>query len=643
MLTVRRFSANPILSPDKKNVWEAVATFNGCPIGVGDETYIVYRAVSEKTKIEGQELNLSTIGVAQSSDRVHFTNRRQFIIPSESWERFGCEDPRVTKIEGSYLIFYTALSKFPPDADSIKVALAISDDFKKIKEKHLVTPFNAKAMAMFSEKINGKFAAVLTVNTDKPPAKIAVAFFDNLRQIWDQDFWNKWYKNLDKFVIPLLRSDNDHLEVGAPPVKTQDGWLLIYSYIRNYFSDQKTFGIETCLLDLNNPLKKIGALTEAILTAQEDYELVGEVPNIVFPSGALVYNEDLGIYYGAADTVCCLATVKLEKLLQTLKHLEYITVSPSTDKVSFKRFSDNPIISPIHEHEWESRFTLNAGAVFEDGKVHILYRAQGKDNTSVLGYATSSDGVHLDTRLPDPVYVPREDFENKQGGGFSGCEDPRITKIGDKLYMCYTAFDGVNPPRVAFTSISTRDFLNKTWKWEKPVLISPPGEMDKNACILPKKINGRFAFFHRLGQSIWFDLTDDLNFSGNDGFLMGKIILKPRVDKWDSLKIGIGPPPLETKEGWILIYHGLSNFDNKYRLGAALLDLSDPSKIISRLEYPILEPMETYENKGLRGGTVFSCGAVTLNNKIFLYYGGADQFISVAAIEVNKLLAELKK
>src|SRR3989344_9249572 len=164
MLTVRRFSANPILSPDKKNAWEKIATFNGCPVEAGNKTYLLYRAVSEKTKIEGLELNLSTIGVAQSSDRVHFTNRRQLITPKENWERFGCEDPRVTKVGRKYLIFYTALSKFPPDADSIKVAVAISDDFKKIEERHLVTPFNAKAMAMFSEKINGRFAAILTVN-----------------------------------------------------------------------------------------------------------------------------------------------------------------------------------------------------------------------------------------------------------------------------------------------------------------------------------------------------------------------------------------------------------------------------------------------------------------------------------------------
>lgn len=643
MILVKRFSGNPILSPDKKNAWEKIATFNGCPVESGKKTFLFYRAVSEKTKIGDLELNLSTIGVCESDDKIHFFNRKQLIKPEEEWEKFGCEDPRVTIIGKNYYIFYTALSQFPPGADSIKTAVAVTDDLSKIKEKHLVTPFNSKAMALFSEKIKGRYAAILTVDTDRPPAKIAVAYFDSLSQIWDQIFWENWYENLDKFIIPLLRSDNDHLEIGAPPLKTKNGWLLVYSYIKNYFSGNKTFGIEAVLLDENSPQTIIESLETPLLIPQEDYEISGQVPNIVFPSGAIVNNGDLGIYYGAADTTCCLATVKLDAVLDKLKHVEYVELNKDSEKPIFVRFSDNPIISPIHEHKWESKFTLNAAAIWEAEKVYILYRAQGKDGTSVLGYAASSDGIHIDERLPEPVYVPREDFEKSQKGGFSGCEDPRITKIGDRFYMCYTAYNGQDPPRVALTSISVSDFLNKNWLWEKSVLISPPGEMDKNACLLPKKISGRYGFFHRLGLSVWFDLVDNLSFSGQDGFLIGNIVLKPRPDKWDSLKIGIGPVPIETEYGWILIYHGLSNFDNKYRLGAALLDLNEPKKVLSRLEYPILEPVETYENIGLRKGTVFSCGAVVLNKRIFLYYGSADQYISVAAVEIDRLLTELKK
>ena len=92
-------------------------------------------------------------------------------------------------------------------------------------------------MALFPEKINGKFAAILTVNSDLPPAKIALAFFDNEEDIWSEKYWTNWLYNIESHVIPLLRNVNDYVEIGAQPVKTDKGWLLIYSYIQNYFSE----------------------------------------------------------------------------------------------------------------------------------------------------------------------------------------------------------------------------------------------------------------------------------------------------------------------------------------------------------------------------------------------------------------------
>ena len=121
-----------------------------------------------------------------------------------------------------------------------------------------------------------------------------------------------------------------------------------------------------------------------------------------------------------------------------------------------------------------------------------------------------------------------------------------------------------------------------------------------------------------------------------DNFLAGKIILSPRLKKWDSRKIGIAAPPIKTSEGWLLIFHGLSLEDNKYRLGAALLDLNKPDRIISRLDYPILEPQADYENNGLRPGTVFSCGAVVVDRRLFVYYGAADKVIGVAKTKLKK-------
>ena len=310
--------------------------------------------------------------------------------------------------------------------------------------------------------------------------------------------------------------------------------------------------------------------------------------------------------------------------------------------IQLKRFEGNPIIRPISGHSWESRATFNPAAIYEGGKVHIIYRAQSEVLTSVLGYASSKDGLHIDERLDEPIYQPREDFEKRDEPGYFGSEDPRITKINDRFYMTYTAFNAKNPPGVALTSIKIEDFLNKNWNWQDPKLISMPDIADKNACVLEEKKYGRYIFFHRILHSIWIDFLDDLDFKG-ERRLMGTDWIKTRQNKWDSEKIGIGAPPIKTDDGWLLIYHGLSKRDKKYRLGAVLLDLENPSQVIARLDYPILEPEADYENEGLRAGTVFACGAVVIKGELFVYYGAADQTVAVATVKLDEILAELKK
>ncbi len=642
MIKISRFEGNPILKPNLENNWEKEAVFNGCPIEDDGKIHLLYRAMSSSQNIAGVNLELSTIGCATSFDKVHFENRRQLIVPEYDWEKFGCEDPRVTKMDGKYYIFYTALSDFPPSPSGIKLGVAITKDFQKIEEKHQVTYFNSKAMALFPERVNGKMVAILTVHTDMPPSSIAIALFDNQSQMWDKNFWDEWYASLEDQSIHLLRSLNDHIEIGAPPVKTEEGWLLIYCYIRNYRSHNRTFGIEAALLDLNNPYRVLSTTDEPLFVPERDYELYGKVPNVIFPSGVLVSNEEVGIYYGASDTSCCLATCSLKDLVGELRIRERHQTEFGDYKNITAIFEENPIISPIPEHHWEAKYTFNPAAIYLKGRVHILYRAMGKDDTSVLGYASTMDGFHIDERLEDPVYVPRESFEKKLVPGFSGCEDPRLTRIGNRIYMCYTAYDGKNPTRVAFTSISVKDFVNKVWSWKKPVLISPPGVDDKNCCVLPEKINGKYVFLHRIAPSIWIDFVDNLEF-GKDKYLGGKVLFRPRAGRWDSEKIGIGPPPIKTEDGWLLIYHSLCWEDRKYRLGAALLALDDPSKLISRLDYPILEPIEESTNKGYRYGTVFACGAVVFQDQIFVYYGGADQYVCVATVDLPNLLNLLKK
>jgi len=316
---VTRFPQNPILSPNLNNPWEKEAAFNGCPILSDDGCHLFYRAMSSRQQVNGTELELSTIGHAISFDRVKFLNRRLLIQPEHPWERYGCEDPRVTKFQDTYFIFYTGLASWPPVPEGIRCAAAVTDDLFTIKEKHLITPFNAKAMTLFPETIHGKLAVLLTVNPDIPPSTIAIAYMDSVSQLWDPIFWEKWHKNFHHDAINLLRTTHDHVEIGAPPIKTPQGWLLIYSYIKSYLTSHKFFGIEAVLLDLHNPQKIIGRTSEPLLYPEYDYELIGKIPNIVFPSGALIYNDTVGIYYGASDTHVCLATCNLNELLSDMR------------------------------------------------------------------------------------------------------------------------------------------------------------------------------------------------------------------------------------------------------------------------------------------------------------------------------------
>jgi predicted GH43/DUF377 family glycosyl hydrolase len=325
-----------------------------------------------------------------------------------------------------------------------------------------------------------------------------------------------------------------------------------------------------------------------------------------------------------------------------------------------ERFEGNPILRPEPSHWWESKAVFNPAAIYEGGKVHILYRALGDTDTSVIGYASSLDGFHIDERLNKPVYVPREPFEGvgavrnteselsdnfTSGGSFAGgCEDPRLTRIDDRVYLTYVAYDGYSSPRIALSSIHINDFLNKNWKWKKPVLISRPDIVDKNACILPEKIDGKYVIFHRIFPDILIDFVDDLDFDGKSRWLEGqfKIPIRESSSSWDSRKVAAGPPPMRTKDGWLFIYHAIDDKDEfRYKMGAMLLAIKDPPRVLARTILPILEPSARYENEGLKSGVVYPCGAVILNDRLFVYYGGADMVVCVATAKMDEFMSQL--
>ncbi len=626
-----------MLSPRREYPWEALATFNPSVVRTEGGVRLYYRAETNPAALLAPFAGQSSIGIAASEDGEHFHSREQVITATEDYEAFGCEDPRATFFEGKWYVFYTALGGIPFGPDNIKVAVAIGDVPEKLTEKHLITPFNAKAATLFPERINGEAVLMLTAHTDfteaHPRPTIAFARAKDISDFWNPAFWEEWHTNLADHALPeLRRADDEHIEVGATPLLTEKGWLLIYSYIQHYYDEPKRlFSIEAALLDRDDP-QTLLARTYPFMVPEEFYERYGLIPNIVFPTSAVVAEGGmLDIYYGAADTTCAKASVRLADLLGAL-------TTDSTHDV-LTRPPTNPILVPSGQ-KFETLATLNAAAVDIEGSVYLLYRAMGEDHTSTMGLARSMDGIHIDERLPEPCYSPRADFEQKHSTptGNSGCEDPRAVVIDGRLYMTYTAYDGVQPPRGAITSIAVEDFLAKRFDtWSTPVLVTPDGVDDKDVGLAPESVDGNYILYHRIANRICADVVPNLSFTEPVNRCIE--IMGPREGMWDSLKVGIAGPPHKVPGGWLLIYHGVSE-RSRYRLGAVLLDPSG-LVVLARTADPIFEAVEPYEITGEVGNVVFSCGSVVRDDTLFVYYGGGDRVLGVATGSVSRILAAL--
>ena len=625
MYTLKRSEDNPILSPLREHNWESAASFNGCPATYQNSDYIIYRALGEPDPLFGPYMRTSVIGIGTLKDS-SYINRHVLISNDSDFDKYGCEDPRVTKIDDTYYIFYTALGGFPFTADNIKVAVGLSKDLKTVYEKRLVTPFNAKAMALFPEKINGKLAGMLTVNTDRKPADICYVEFDNPEDLYSEDFWNKWYSNLEAHKYPLKRMPHEHVELGAAPIRTKKGWLVLYSHIYNYEQPNTIFGVEAVLLDLNNPRKIIGRTKGSMMIPEAYYEKIGMVRNIVFPTGSAISGKNLEIYYGVSDTHTAMATVNLENLLRDMIE----------EDLCFKRYSGNPIISPRPGILWEAGGTLNPASIDLNGKIYLIYRAVSDKNVSTFGLSVTEDGYTIDERPDTPIYTGHAIFETRGNEDTNfGVEDPRIIEIEGRLYITYTGYNG-SVPRVAVISIKTEDFINRKFdKWSEPEAISPDYIDDKDSCIIPEKIGGKYMVFHRIGTNICADFVDSLDFK--HPLTKCIEILEPRIGMWDGGKVGISTQPIKTEKGWLLFYHGSSE-RKTYRMGAVLLGLVDPTDVLARTTSPLLAPKEPYEQSGVVPHVVFPCGAIVRGDRVLLYYGAGDSVIAVATGSLSEIL-----
>lgn len=331
-------------------------------------------------------------------------------------------------------------------------------------------------------------------------------------------------------------------------------------------------------------------------------------------------------------------------------------------KVLLQRYEKNPILIPNEANWWESKAVFNCAILHSENKFHMLYRAIGEYERYIsrIGYASSTDGYSF-ARSNHIALEPTQDYEKY------GIEDPRMVEIDNQVYITYVILSAyVTDGAVVEASTAlatTTDFL----KYTRLRIITSKGSNNKDVVLFPEKMSqqqssvlssstssnnadgaGKYFFLHRpsswIGSTYGVDKPSIWLGEGNalTNFEKHTLLLKPEED-WEELKVGAGPPPIKTRAGWLVIYHGVSR-EKVYSAGAALLDLHDPSKIIGRTKTPILEPKEPYEKLGDVNNVVFPTGACIVDNdKLFVYYGAADKVCCLATTDLNYLLDHILK
>jgi predicted GH43/DUF377 family glycosyl hydrolase len=293
-----------ILAPIAEHPWESRAVLNPGTIREGDIIHMLYRAV------EGE--NFSTLGYAKLDRRGKILERRtEPVIKRETpAEKQGCEDARIVKFDDTYYIFYTAY-----DSRNVRVSAAATKDFITFKKHGVIIPdINNKDAMMFPELINNKVVLIHRVEPN-----IQFAYFDSIEHMLsgDKSYWQNYLKRIDKFTVMRPQFDWEYSKIGAgaPPIKTEKGWLMIYHGV----DKNLVYRAGAALLDLENPMKVIARLPYPILEPERKYELKGDVPNVVFPEGTALFDDELLVYYGGADKVIAMARVNINELLDALE------------------------------------------------------------------------------------------------------------------------------------------------------------------------------------------------------------------------------------------------------------------------------------------------------------------------------------
>lgn len=295
----------------------------------------------------------------------------------------------------------------------------------------------------------------------------------------------------------------------------------------------------------------------------------------------------------------------------------------------FERNPNNPILT-AEDLPYPANSIFNCGATLHDGEFLLLARVEDLRGISHLTVARSKNGVSdwrfdpVPTFKPDPDNYPEEIW---------GVEDPRITYVEElgEYIIAYTAFSR-GGALVALAK--TKDFIH----FDRLGPAMPPD--DKDAAMFPVRFNGRWAMLHRpsapdRSAHIWISFSPDLSHWGDH-----RIVIRAREGGWwDANKIGLSPPPIAIPEGWLILYHGVRRTGGGviYRLGLALLDLKDPTKLIRRSDQWMFSPRAPYEREGDVDDVVFPCGWVVKDELVYIYYGAADYCIALATVKLSDL------
>ncbi|PKP01919.1 MAG: pesticidal protein Cry7Aa [Bacteroidetes bacterium HGW-Bacteroidetes-6] len=322
--------------------------------------------------------------------------------------------------------------------------------------------------------------------------------------------------------------------------------------------------------------------------------------------------------------------------------------------------------------EFENDGVLNP-AVYQDGDtIHLFYRAVKEGNFSTIGYCQLDGPTTIRERSNKPILVPEFDYESH------GVEDARIVKIDDLYYLTYTAYDGVNAQGALAIStdlvhfekrgiivapvsyvefvfllesaprVKKKYYRNHLFYYQADNIKTKILLWDKNVIFFPRRINNKLYFLHRVRPGIQLVCVEELSELTHEWWrkyymsLPDHIVMDPKY-KHESQYIGGGCPPIETDEGWLLIYHGVERTDKGfvYSACAALLDLEDPSIELARLPYPLLSPERDWELTGTINNVVFPTGTALFGDKLFIYYGAADERIACASLSLKSLIEEL--